>query len=431
MKTFKIFYIDWFTFDKSEWKVIFSYHFDAEEKFFEEIALPKDFKIRDDFNDDIAWNILFHASIAFGISYYKLSPTQKIIVNTWNLTPAQKDFWRDFYILGLGEFFYTNNIDFRDLAFFEGTWEDFQEKISFSLEDKFLLPIGWWKDSIVTAQLLENKKSKITPYIFWKSDNIKEDFLKIYGKEKLLVSRKLSSKLFEMNEQWYYNWHVPITWLISFITFFVAYAYNYKHIIFSNEKSADIWNTKFHGEEVNHQYSKSIDFENKISLYLETYISSNMKYYSYLRDFYEIEIAKLFSKIGKEYFPYFSSCNKNFSITKKTWQKWCNNCSKCLFVYIILRPFLTSTETIDIFGEELYNKKELEKLFYEIIWISGIKPFECVWEIQEAQLWVFLFYEKNKWIKNFFLLNKFEAQVLRQEWVWYFKWLKEKYLNKN
>ena len=119
MNSFTTFYIKSATFSKEERKIIFSYSFDNSVIFNEEIILPHECAIRDDFNNEVAENILFHASIAFGMSYYKLSPTRKIIIESASISTDQKEFWRDFYLSGLGEFFYTNDIDFRNLAYFE------------------------------------------------------------------------------------------------------------------------------------------------------------------------------------------------------------------------------------------------------------------------------------------------------------------------
>lgn len=428
MKTFTTFYIKPVSFSLHERKVIFSYSFDDYTSFKEEILLPEEFTIRRDFDTAIAENILFHASIAFGMSYYKLYPTQKIIIESGSISEDQTLFWRDFYISGLWEFFYTNNIDFQNLAYFESSSQKLLKKIDFTLDDSILLPIWWWKDSIVSALLLHEKKSKITPYIFGKSDYIKENFLKIYNKDGLLVKRALDPQLFEMNKQGYYNGHVPITGLISFITFFIAYIYNFREIIFSNEKSANIGNTIFHGEEINHQYSKSEEFEQKISKYLEDYVSSDMQYYSLLRKYYEIEIAKKFSELWKEYFSEFSSCNKNFSITKGLQKsKWCCKCPKCLFVYMILRPFISKEENKIIFWKELYEDETLEELFYETVWYSWIKPFECVWETSEAELAVFLQYEKWEWKDLPYLLTVFKKKILSIKTEQYFIDLKKRY----
>jgi len=410
MQAFNTFYIHKSEFVSEKKQVLFHYSFDTSEYFTETITLSDIFPFREDVNPKNIENILFHSSIAFGISYYKLFPTKQIIIDSGNITQQQAKYWRNFYIQGLGEYFFTNDIDFRELCFFESTSNITYEKADFSLSEKSLLPIGGGKDSIVSSLLLEKSwTTDITPFIFWKMDNIKQDFLDIHGKSELLIKRSIDTKLFEMNQSGYYNGHVPITGLISFFMTFICYIYDYKYIVFSNEKSADIGNTLYHENEINHQYSKSTDFENDFSQYVSEYISDEISYSSLLREYYEIEIAKIFAEKWKKYFDVFSSCNKNFSITKKQSVRWCNTCSKCLFVYIILRPFLTDSETLQIFWEELYERKDLEPLFLEIIGISGMKPFECVGEVEEAQLAAYMSMEKFEALP--YLLQVFEKHM--------------------
>lgn len=57
---------------------------------------------------------------------------------------------------------------------------------------------------------------------------------------------------------------------------------------------------------------------------------------------------------------------------------WCCNCPKCLFVYIILTPFLSQEELVHIFGENLLEKDSLDLDFRELTGIEENKPFECV-----------------------------------------------------
>ena len=49
----------------------------------------------------------------------------------------------------------------------------------------------------------------------------------------------MDPKLFEMNEQGYYNGHVPISGIIAFVLVTASYLYDYRYIVMSNEKSAD------------------------------------------------------------------------------------------------------------------------------------------------------------------------------------------------
>ena len=109
-----------------------------------------------------------------------------------------------------------------------------------------------------------------------------------------------------------------------------------------------------------------------------------------LRPIKEIQIAYLFSKF-KKYHKIFRSCNVNSKY--EPWL-WCNNCAKCLFIFIILIAFMGKEEVTEIFGENLLNKKELENHFLELIGKSETKPFECVGTIDEVN------YAMNKIITN-------------------------------
>ena len=113
---------------------------------------------------------------------------------------------------------------------------------------------------------------------------------------------------------------------------------------------------------------------------------------------YEIKIAKLFSQY-QQYFDTFSSCNNNFKIiesNKTTDHRRCGVCPKCAFVYATLRPFLNDNEIQDIFGQELYENKELISLYKELLGIDGIKPFECVGTNEEVTYAMYLHYERVK-----------------------------------
>ena len=496
MQKFEKFYFNSFEFDKKTLHAKFFYSFDDKQSFTEEIDFSSDFlHVRNDFQQEIFNNFLFSLSIAIWISYYKLYPTKELVVKSWFLTEEDKQFWQKFYLNWLWEFLYKNKINPNWLFNFVNESDKKYEKIEFKTSDKIFLPIWWWKDSIVSTELLKNNWFSYTPFIFGKIDTIKENCLKVMKQESFLVKRKLDENLFRLNELWYYNWHVPITWIISFVLLCSAYLYDYRYLILSNEKSANSWNTKIwkcgneekwkcknlnsmsswtnvkdsfssiislnenlmdsslNSEwqiiynrklttddflEVNHQYSKSLEFEQDLDIYIKRNLSNEIKYFSLLRWMYEIKIAEIFSKIWKDYFGVFSSCNKNFKIWKIDWKKdkkstkllncqsgepkssawlgivseslkgncnyydswlnsewqrqwfcsstkyWCNSCPKCAFVYAVLRPYLTDTEIMLIFWKELYENKDLENLFKELLWVKWIKPFECVWEEEEV-----------------------------------------------
>ena len=118
------------------------------------------------------------------------------------------------------------------------------------------------------------------------------------------------------------------------------------------------------------------DFEE----YSNKYLKAPVKYFSFLRPLNEFQIAKIFSKHEK-YHKVFKSCNVG---SKGEEWKWCCNCAKCLFAYIILSPFLYKEKLLNIFGEDLFEKKELLDIFNQLTGNGDVKPFDCVGTFEEV-----------------------------------------------
>jgi len=94
----------------------------------------------------------------------------------------------------------------------------------------------------------------------------------------------------------------------------------------------------------------------------------------------------LFSQHPK-YFATFLSCNEthkaNFKKTKLTGE-WCGVCSKCLFVFASLYPFIETKELTKIFGSNLFENRSLIPLMEELVGERNFKPFECIGTTQES-----------------------------------------------
>ncbi len=86
-------------------------------------------------------NILESLHLVLGISYYKLFCPKNLVLENIKLSKAQAEFWNTVYTKGLGEFFYKNNIDFRDLIKFP--YVDTSSKaVELPRTDRSLLGIG-------------------------------------------------------------------------------------------------------------------------------------------------------------------------------------------------------------------------------------------------------------------------------------------------
>ncbi|HSQ97830.1 MAG TPA: hypothetical protein VLL98_03880, partial [Rickettsiales bacterium] len=263
-------------------------------------------------------------------------------------------------------------------------------RINIKLENNIIVPIGGGKDSVVSLEMLKKlPNKKLYTFSVNTAEPIK-NCIELSDCENILVKRVISPLLIELNndiEKYHgYNGHVPITSIIAFISVCAGIIYNCNTTVISNEKSSNIGNTMHTGLEVNHQWSKSFEAEKMIHDFIKKYITTEFNYFSLIRPMSELQIAQAFSKIGK-YDNVFSSCNKNFKIVKNEKPKrWCCDCDKCRFVFLIFAPFIKKEKLIEIFGENLLNDKKQLDGYLELVGLSKIKPFECVGEIEESAL---------------------------------------------
>ena len=328
-------------------------------------------------------NIVFNIGMIEAISYYKSACPENIIVECGHIDEYQEKWFKKLFYLGLGEFRFINNIKIEEDKLFN--IKSLGEKIEFDcFAEKLsgnIIPIGGGKDSNVTLDLLDKYKDDNLCFCIG-SKKVSLDCAKAAGysdNQIIEVKRVIDKNLLDLNKEGFLNGHTPFSAIVAFITYLVATLLNKKYIALSNEDSAN--ETNVEGENINHQYSKTIEFENDFREYAEKYLKSNVEYFSMLRPITEFEIAYLFSKLEK-YHKIFKSCNVG---SKEEEWKWCLDCPKCLFVYTILSPFLYKEKLINIFGEDLFEKENLLKTFIELCGYGETKPFECVGTFDEIR----------------------------------------------
>jgi UDP-N-acetyl-alpha-D-muramoyl-L-alanyl-L-glutamate epimerase len=198
------------------------------------------------------------------------------------------------------------------------------------------------------------------------------------------VHRRLDSGLLKLNEAGALNGHVPITGILSAIALAAGVMSGCNAVAMSNEHSASAPNLSVDGVEVNHQYSKSFEFERDFAQYVEDFISPSISYFSLLRPLSEIEIARRFAK-HPAYFGVFRSCNTAFRQAREArGRHWCCNCPKCRFVFLALSPFVAKPDLIEIFGRNLLDDETQRDGFAELCGLQANKPFECVGETSES-----------------------------------------------
>ncbi len=362
-------------------KVSFNYRIDFPDRkplFFEEVI---NFKRKILLKEGRLFLEALH--IMLGITYYKLYCPKEIRV-PYSFSKKEASFWNTVYRKGLGEFLFKNNLNPNRVAKFPYSKGVNKKLVRVRQNDSALLGIGGGKDSVVSLNLLKDFPLSAFLVETQREDIVSRKVIEKSKRKKIIVKRTLDKKIFEKHEG-SYNGHIPISLIFAFIGIFTAFLNKDRYVIVGNEYSSSFGNLKYHNEEINHQWSKSKEAEVLVQDYLKNFITPDIIYFSILRPFYEIKIGKLFSRY-KEYFNIFSSCNKNFRVSKERPRfLWCNTCPKCIFTFLILSPFLKERELLSIFKENLFEKEELIPLFRDILGIGRLKPFDCVGTFEESR----------------------------------------------
>jgi hypothetical protein len=259
--------------------------------------------------------ILFALHLALGVSYWKAYCSPTIVIESGTLTREQATFWNTLYTKGLGEFFYVNEIDFRGRVNFPYDDAADPQPVSVQTHPSALVPIGGGKDSLVSIELLQKGEMPFSTFTLGRYDVIEAQRTHINTKHHT-IKRTLDKQLFALNEQGAYNGHVPISSIYAFTAVLQAMLTGQRYVVLSNERSASYGNVEYLGEHVNHQWSKSLEFEKMINSYVHDYITPDVEYFSLLRPLYEIAIAREFAQ-HDQWLSRFTSCNRNFAIQKK------------------------------------------------------------------------------------------------------------------
>ncbi|QQR54364.1 hypothetical protein IPG41_04130 [Candidatus Peregrinibacteria bacterium] len=330
--------------------------------------------------------LLKNLHLVLGLSYYKLYCPAKIQM-PYQLSPDEAHFWETLYRKGLGEFFYRNHVDFRKLLRFPSSKKarPFMP-VPLPTKEHALLGIGGGKDSIVAGEFLKKRKIPLKGFVLetGPSSPVVSAVMKAMKIQPFVVQRRLDPKVFQSLPD-ALNGHIPISAIFAFTGLFAAALYGYRYTVVANEASSNQGNLTYLGESINHQWSKSAEFEAALQEHFRLRLSPSLTYFSAIRHFYEIRVVEEFVKHPK-YFPLFTSCNRSFRIEKvRPKTLWCGECAKCTFVFAELAAFLKPAELLPIFGKNLFEEEALLPLFKDLCGLGKMKPFDCVGTFEESR----------------------------------------------
>lgn len=356
------------------------YSYDNERHFTETYVFDFPFVQYDPTALDRALQQLFYMA---GVSYYKAYLAPEIIIQQGNIDATLQAFLSKTYQKGLGEFLYVNRLDPRIEVPFPVN-APLQQPVT-TQSSGAVVGIGGGKDSLVSIELLRDTGLDIATWSLDHREQL-EPLVQRIGLPHYWVQRIWDPELTQLKFQGAYRGHVPISAIIACTGTIVGILTGRRDHIVSNEASANEPTLTYQGTAINHQYSKTTEFETDYQTLLVHQFGNTQRYYSLPRSMSELYMAELFAKTGfAKYKDVFSSCNKAFSHTSNH-MFWDGICPKCAFVSLVLAPFVSREALEQLFNGTLpLLNSELTHTYEQLLGISGDKPLECVGEIRESR----------------------------------------------
>ena len=337
-----------------------------------------------------------------GVSYYKTAAPPVVDLGPIPVTAAERGFLRAFYLDGLGEFAYRNGLDLSPLRFVGGIIDGpvvsepppgsggaSGPAAPTGSPRAMLIPFGGGIDSIVTVELMRHQADAALFVMSRPGDRFAaiERPAAVTGLPVVRAGREIDPQLLRSAELGFLNGHVPVTGILSAIAVMAAMLDGRDTVVMSNEWSASSATLEANGRAVNHQYSKSMEFEAGFRQVLADALGGRLTYFSALRPFTELWVARKFAGLT-QYHATFRSCNRAFHIDPALrLDHWCGRCDKCCFIDLILAPFLPAGDLRQIFGgAEPLADPSLAERFRALLGTSAAsKPFECVGDVGECR----------------------------------------------
>ena len=322
-----------------------------------------------------------------GLSYYKVAAPPRYVIALEGLTQAGVDYLQVALREGLAEYAYRNEFPgllSPEIVLEAPLAEQWPVDQHLTPSGDPLVPIGGGKDSVVTVELLA--AARMHPVQFAVNPNkIMYRVGRIKGHPVLAASRSLDPHLLELNAVGALNGHVPVTAMNSLIALVQARIIGLGPVVMSLEASASEATLVWDGHDVNHQWSKSEQAEELLQDMLGPQAGlSAGAYFSLLRPYSEVQIARYFAALP-EYHPVITSCNRAFRQGVED-ARWCGDCDKCRFIFLILSPFIPATSLTRMFADNLLDNQTQVEGYRALLGLHEHRPFECVGEQAESLL---------------------------------------------
>jgi hypothetical protein len=291
----------------------------------------------------------------------------------------------------MGEFFYRNGIDFTTPGFLRITaspslapTSEFASALSSHDADAPpLVMFSGGKDSLALAYAVRDAAAPPTDFFLYNPTEGQRALAESMadGGRIIEVRRQVLPELLALNASGHPNGHTPYSAYLALAALLVGCLRGSPMVLAGNSRSDDEPNVgSYLGMPVNHQWTKSHEFEAALGTYRDRWLPGAPLYSSPLRPLLELQIIRSLE-------PHMDAYLKTASCNKTKGLGWCRKCAKCAWVFLATSSLFGHDLAVSKAGGDLFADPELSGLYEAMAGIPGAgdKPFECTGTEEEVR----------------------------------------------
>ena len=327
-------------------------------------------------------------AIIEAFSYWKALCSPVIEVALPAPDPAELDWWRAFWPGAMGEFFYRNQIDYTAPGFLVirgPAGEDAPGKDA----PGGAAPVGpplvlfsGGKDSLALSRVVSASSgtAPVDFFLYNPGERLRGLAGSLASGGRLVeVRRAILPELLALNAAGHPNGHTPFSAYLAFGAMLAGYLRGNGPVMAGNSRSDDEPNVRSYlGRPVNHQWTKSYEFETAVRSYRDCWLPGAPGYSSPLRPLYEVQIIASLAGDVDAYL-------RTVSCNRAPGGGWCRSCAKCAWVFLATAALFGHDLAIRKTGGDMFADPALSGVYQEMAGLTGVKPFECTGSEDEVR----------------------------------------------
>ena len=336
-------------------------------------------------------------AIVEAFSYWKALCSPVIEVDVPAPDRAELDWWQGFWPGAMGEFFYRNGIDYSAPEFLvirgpaggEAPGDDLAGAANgpgaagVAAAGPPLVLFSGGKDSLALARIVAASGGPGAPadfFLYNPGQRLRDLAGSLAAGGRLAEARRtILPELLRLNAAGHPNGHTPFSAYLALAGMLTGYLRGSGPVVAGNSRSDDEPNVaSYLGRPVNHQWTKSYEFETAVRSYRDRWLPGVPGYSSPLRPLYEVQIIASLAGDVDAYL-------RTVSCNQARGSGWCRSCAKCAWVFLATAALFGHDLAIRKTGGDMFADPALSGVYQEMAGLTGVKPFECTGSEDEVR----------------------------------------------